>query len=140
MLSPGTVVAGLNRLEERVAHGATGDLSRCVDDANGRTVSMNILAPILLEQPGFADQFRAEARAMASIDHPGVVVVYQCVIDQTADPVAFLVTEFVEGESLARILARVGRLTLARTMSLVAQVAEALHAGHEKGFVHGALG
>jgi len=137
MLSTGTVVAGRYRLEERVAHGATSDLWRCVDEANGRTVAMNILAPILLEQPGFADQVRAQARAMASIDHPGIVVVYECVIGQTADPVAFLVTEFVEGESLARILARVGCLTPARTMSLVAQVAEALHAGHEKGFVHG---
>ena len=48
-----------------------------------------------------------------------------------------LVLEYIEGESLFRRLARVGKLTLARTMAAAAQAADALHAGHQKGLVHG---
>ena len=44
--------------------------------------------------------------------------------------------EYVEGDALSRTLGRVGRLTPARTMALVAQAADALHAAHEKGIVH----
>ena len=44
--------------------------------------------------------------------------------------------EYVEGDALSRTLSRVGRLTPARTMALVAQAADALHAAHEKGIVH----
>ena len=44
--------------------------------------------------------------------------------------------EFVEGDALSKTLARVGRLTPARTMSLIAQAADALQAAHDKGIVH----
>ena len=71
---------------------------------------------------------------MATINHPGVVDIY----DYGSDPKAgaYLVMEYVEGDALSRTLARVGRLTPARTMALVAQAADALHAAHEKGVVH----
>ena len=71
---------------------------------------------------------------MATINHPGVVDIY----DYGSDPAAgaYLVMEYVEGDALSRTLARVGRLTPARTMALVAQAADALHAAHEKGIVH----
>jgi serine/threonine-protein kinase len=69
---------------------------------------------------------------MATINHPGVVQIY----DFGHDQVAYLVMEFIEGEPLSSTLTRVGRLTPERTMSLVAQAAEALHASHLKGVVH----
>jgi serine/threonine protein kinase len=70
---------------------------------------------------------------MATINHPGVVDVYDYGSDQQ---IAFLVMEYVEGDALSRTLSRVGRLTPARTMALVAQAADALQAAHEKGIVH----
>ena len=71
---------------------------------------------------------------MATINHPGVVDIY----DYGSDPAAgaYLVMEYVEGDALSRTLARVGRLTPARTMALVAQAADALHAAHQTGVVH----
>jgi serine/threonine-protein kinase len=134
MISPGTMLGQRYRLEERIASGGMGDVWRCVDDVLGRTVAVKILLPSLLEEPGFTERFRGEARTMATINHPGVVDIY----DYGSDPAtgAYLVMEFVEGEALSRTLARVGRLTPGRTMALVAQAADALHAAHQTGVVH----
>src|SRR4051794_29516632 len=111
-----------------------GDVWRCVDDVLGRTVAVKILLPSLLEEAGFTERFRVEARTMATINHAGVVDIY----DYGSDPSvgAYLVMEYVEGDALSRTLARVGRLTPGRTMALIAQAADALHAAHEKGIVH----
>src|SRR5689334_17063484 len=134
MISPGVTLGGRYRLDERIAGGGMGDVWRGTDEVLGRTVAVKILLPALLEEPGFAERFRGEARTMATINHPGVVDVY----DYGSDPVAgaYLVMEYVEGDALSRTLARVGRLTPGRTMALVAQAADALHAAHEKGIVH----
>jgi serine/threonine protein kinase len=133
MLSPGVMLGGRYRLDERIASGGMGDVWRGTDEVLGRTVAVKILLPALLEEPGFAERFRGEARTMATINHPGVVDVYDYGSDQQ---IAFLVMEYVEGDALSRTLSRVGRLTPARTMALVAQAADALQAAHEKGIVH----
>ena len=133
MLSPGTMLGGRYRLDERIAGGGMGDVWRGTDEVLGRTVAVKILLPALLEEPGFAERFRGEARTMATINHSGVVDVYDY---GSEGGTAFLVMEYVEGDALSRTLSRVGRLTPARTMALVAQAADALHAAHEKGIVH----
>jgi len=134
MVSGGAVLGGRYKLDERIAGGGMGDVWRGTDEVLGRTVAVKILLPALLEEPGFAERFRGEARTMATINHPGVVDVY----DYGSDPNvgAYLVMEYVEGDALSRTLGRVSRLTPARTMALIAQAADALHAAHEKGIVH----
>lgn len=133
MIRPGIMLGGRYRLEERIAGGGMGDVWRGTDDVLGRTVAVKILLPALLDEPGFAERFRGEARTMATINHPGVVDVYDYGSDQQ---IAFLVMEYVEGDALSRTLSRVGRLTPARTMALVAQAADALQAAHGNGIVH----
>ncbi|MGS2614068.1 serine/threonine-protein kinase [Micromonospora sp. LZ34] len=133
MLSPGVLLGNRYRLDERIASGGMGDVWRGTDQVLGRTVAVKSLLPALLDEPGFAERFRGEARTMATINHPGVVDVYDFGNDQQ---IAFLVMEYVEGDALSATLSRVGRLTPARTMALVAQAADALHAAHEKGIVH----
>ncbi|GAB3148249.1 hypothetical protein GCM10027290_32690 [Micromonospora sonneratiae] len=133
MLSPGVELGNRYRLDERIASGGMGDVWRGTDQVLGRTVAVKSLLPALLDEPGFAERFRGEARTMATINHPGVVDVYDFGSDQQ---VAFLVMEYVEGDALSRTLGRVGRLTPARTMALVAQAADALQAAHDKGIVH----
>jgi serine/threonine-protein kinase len=134
MISPGTVLGQRYRLDERIASGGMGDVWRGVDDVLGRTVAVKLLLPSLLEEPGFTERFRGEARTMATISHPGVVDVYDYGSDSAIG--AYLVMEYIHGEALSRTLARVGRLTAGRTMALVAQAAEALHAAHQAGVVH----
>ncbi|WP_047892892.1 serine/threonine-protein kinase [Micromonospora sp. RV43] len=133
MLGPGVKLGNRYRLDERIASGGMGDVWRGTDQVLGRTVAVKSLLPALLDEPGFAERFRGEARTMATINHPGVVDVYDFGSDQH---IAFLVMEYVEGDALSATLSRVGRLTPARTMALLAQAADALHAAHEKGIVH----
>ncbi|MFF5231249.1 serine/threonine-protein kinase [Dactylosporangium sp. NPDC000521] len=133
MLSAGTTLGGRYRLDERIAGGGMGDVWRGTDEVLGRTVAIKVLLPALLEEAGFAERFRGEARTMATINHPGVVDIYDY---GSEGGTAFLIMEYVEGDALSRTLSRVGRLTPARAMALVAQAADALHAAHEKGIVH----
>lgn len=133
MLSAGVELGNRYRLDERIAGGGMGDVWRGTDQVLGRTVAVKSLLPALMDEPGFAERFRHEARTMATINHPGVVDVYDFGSDQN---IAFLVMEYVEGDALSRTLSRVARLTPARTMALIAQAADALQAAHDKGVVH----
>jgi hypothetical protein len=134
MVKPGTTLGRRYRLAERIASGGMGEVWRGVDDILGRTVAVKVLLGSLLDEPGFAERFRAEARAMATINHGGVVEIYDYGSDRSVG--AFLVMEFVDGDALSRVLAKVGRLTPGRTMALVAQAADALDAVHSHGVVH----
>lgn len=133
MHGPGALLGGKYRLDELVGGGGMGQVWRGTDEVLGRTVAIKIMLPSLLDDPGFSERFRVEARTMARLRHPGVVNVYDFSSDAET---AFLVMEYVEGDPLSRTLARVGRLTAARTMALVAQAADALHAAHTDGIVH----
>lgn len=133
MHGPGAQLGGRYRLDERIGGGGMGEVWRGTDEVLGRTVAVKIMLPALLDDPGFGERFRAEARTMARLKHPGVVNVYDFSSDSQT---AFLVMEYIEGEPLSRTLARVGRLTAARTMALIAQAADALHAAHSDGIVH----
>lgn len=138
MLTSGTSMGGRYQLTERIASGGMGDVWKAEDTVLGRTVAVKVLQPAMLEEPGFAQRFRAEARVMATINHPGVVQVYdygESSVDGGGS-VAFLVMEYVEGEPLSQVLNSVGRLTAARTMDLIAQTGDALQASHERGIVH----
>ncbi|WP_433077181.1 protein kinase domain-containing protein [Dactylosporangium sp. CA-052675] len=133
MIGAGTVLAERYELERHIAGGGMGDVWAGHDRVLGRTVAVKLLrAPS--GEPEFVERFRAEARTMATISHPGVVDVY----DFGDDPAAgvYLVMRYIDGESLARTLEREERLSPAVTMRLVAEAAEALHATHEKGVTH----
>ncbi|MEU4569239.1 protein kinase [Micromonospora sp. NPDC023956] len=138
MLSSGVVLSGRYRLDERVATGGMGDVWRASDVVLGRQVAVKVLLPALVSDPDFIARFRAEARMMAALRHPGIVQVYDCGQDElpeggTAD---YLVMEFVQGRPLSRRIEADGTLGVAETMSVVAQAAEALHAAHTGGIVH----
>ncbi|MBB5871068.1 serine/threonine-protein kinase [Allocatelliglobosispora scoriae] len=133
MIAPGTMLSGRYRMDERIAGGGMGDVWRGTDETLGRTVAIKIMLPALMDEPGFAERFRQEARTMATIKNPSVVDIYDYGSDQN---IAYLVMEYVEGDPLSRTLGRVGRLTPTRTMALIAQAADALQAAHSKGIVH----
>ncbi|MGH3730078.1 MAG: serine/threonine protein kinase [Micromonosporaceae bacterium] len=138
MLTPGKSMGGRYRLDERIATGGMGDVWKCEDTVLGRAVALKVLQPAMLEEPGFAERFRAEARVMATINHPGVVQVYDYGENglEGGGTVAYLVMEYVEGEPLHQVLGNVGRLAPARVMDLTAQAADALQAAHDRGIIH----
>ncbi|MGN9775535.1 protein kinase domain-containing protein [Micromonospora sp. H33] len=138
MLTRGVVLGDRYRLDERVATGGMGAVWRCTDVALERVVALKVLLPALTEDPEFTTRFRAEARMLAAVRHPGVVAVHDVGRATLADggPVDYLVMEYVDGEPLGTWLRRAGRLDAASTMSVVAQAADALHAAHAAGIVH----
>ncbi|MFI6323237.1 serine/threonine-protein kinase [Nonomuraea sp. NPDC050556] len=136
MISAGTTLNDRYLLTARIGGGGMGEVWRADDSVLGRVVAVKVLMPALTDRPTFAKRFQNEARAMATLRHPGVVDVYDYGSCQVGERrVSFLVMEYVDGESLDRLLTRAA-LTPEATMRLVAEVADALAAAHEQGIVH----
>jgi serine/threonine-protein kinase len=133
MHSTGMLLGDRYRLDDRIGAGGMGEVWRATDVVLGRTVAVKVVLPALLAEPGFIRRFLAEARAMASVRHRSVVTIHDYHGDADG---AYLVMEYVEGEPLSHTLGRLGRLTPAATLELIAQAAEALQAAHDKGIVH----
>lgn len=137
MLRPGELLNDRYRLDGFLASGGMGEVWRATDVVLGRCVAVKVLLPSMLNDPGFAARFRAEARILAAFRHPNVVDVYDfgdaTVEGRTA---AYLVMAYVDGEPLSNRIATVGRLPVADTLSVVAQAADALDAAHAGGVIH----
>lgn len=137
MLRPGDMLSDRYRVDLFLARGGMGEVWRATDIALDRVVAVKVLLPAVLTHPSFAARFRDEARILAAFHHPNVVDVYDYGESSIgATTVAYLVMAYVDGEPLSQRIASAGRLPVAETMSLVAQVAEALHAVHLSGVVH----
>ncbi|GGS73213.1 serine/threonine-protein kinase [Nonomuraea spiralis] len=133
MVAQGTTLAGRYRLDTRIGAGGMGEVWRGEDIVLARTVAVKVLLPGRMDDRGFVARFQGEARAMATINHPGVVDVYDYGV--SGDTV-YLVMKFVDGEPLDRLLARLGRIPPQAAMELIAQAASALQAVHDQGIVH----
>jgi eukaryotic-like serine/threonine-protein kinase len=126
-------VAGRYRLVSRIATGGMGEVWRGTDTVLGRPVAVKVLRNMDAFGHGEATaRFRAEARHVSSLSHPGIAQVYDFC---DAENPPCLVMELVEGPSLAEVLAS-GPLDPARTMDIVAQTASALAEAHRAGVVH----
>ncbi|MGW5559329.1 protein kinase domain-containing protein [Micromonospora sp. NPDC003944] len=138
MLTRGVLLGDRYRLGERVATGGMGAVWRGTDVLLEREVAVKVLLPSLVADPEFTARFRAEARMLAALRHPGVVPVHdvgQAVLDDGSQ-VDYLVMEYVDGEPLSVRVRTVRRLDPATTMSVLAQAADALHTAHLAGIVH----
>ncbi|WP_344923347.1 serine/threonine-protein kinase [Streptosporangium oxazolinicum] len=138
MVAQGTTLAGRYRLSTRIGAGGMGEVWKGEDVVLARTVAVKVLLPGRTDDPGFLVRFQGEARAMATINHPGVVDVYDYGVHEVpgAGATAYLVMKFVDGEPLDRLLGRLRRVAPGAAMDLIAQAASALQAVHDQGIVH----
>ncbi len=113
--------------------GGMGQVVLAQDDALGRRVAIKTLTPALTASPDARQRFRREARTLAAVDHPGIVQVFSY---GEAAGVAYLVMEYVEGESLAERMARGGALSAAESLRLTREIATALAAAARRGVIH----
>lgn len=120
-------------VQRMIGQGGMGSVFAAVQRDLQRRVAIKVLSPALAETPGLSPRFRHESRLMASLQHPGVVQVYEA--GETAEGHLYYAMEFVDGEDLASRLRR-GHLQLEEAVPLIAQVADALHAAHRLGIVH----
>jgi tRNA A-37 threonylcarbamoyl transferase component Bud32 len=140
MLTSGQLLADRYRLARRIAVGGMGEVWEASDTRLDRTVAVKVLKPELCGDAEFLHRFRTEARMTASLNHPGIASVHDygetAAIPDGPQDTAYLVMELVEGEPLAGILAREGRINAERTLDILEQAGNALQAAHTSGYVH----
>jgi serine/threonine protein kinase len=133
------VLSGRYYLERRLGRGAMGQVYLARDENIGKkvavkTVRQDILNSDDLQEGEAIARFEREARAAASIRHPHCVDVTD--FGKTQDGVFYLVMEYVEGETLHRLLRREGTLDVKRAVNLLKQIAEGVEAAHDAGILH----
>src|SRR4029077_21101710 len=97
-----------------------------------RVVALKILPPGIGEDVRFADRFTREARAMARLNHPGIVTIHDF---GCADGLYYLVMEYVEGASLGQLM-RTGRVSPREALAIVLQICVALKYALDQDIVH----
>jgi serine/threonine protein kinase len=127
-------------LQRRLGRGAMGQVYLAKDNKFStkklavKTVRQDILSSDDLQEGEAIARFEREAQAAASIQHPNTVSVTD--FGETADGVFYLVMEFVDGETLHKLLRREGTLEIGRAVRLVRQIADGVEAAHELGILH----
>ena len=135
MLEPGAHV-GAYTIVRPIGAGGMGVVYLARHRHIGRDAAIKVLLPELTKNEDIVARFLTEARATAAILHPGIVEILDCDIDSSGR--AYIVMEYLRGESLANCLARARRSlsALPTVVSIGTQVANALSAAHERGIVH----
>jgi protein kinase-like protein len=131
-IGPGVVFGGY-RIEAVVGRGGMGVVYRATDLSLSRPVALKLIAPEFAQDPAFRKRFLREPRLAASLDHPGVVPIYEA---GEREGQLYLAMRWVEGSDLRQMLQRAGRLPPEATVDVLTQVAEALDATHRRGLVH----
>jgi serine/threonine-protein kinase len=132
-LSVEALAAGRYRIERVLGHGGMAAVYLARDGELERPVAVKLLAENLAGDESFRDRFVREARLAARLSHPNVVQVFDAGEDGNRP---FIVMEYVEGETLADVLGRRGRLPAHETVDLALQVCGGLEHAHEHGLVH----
>ena len=113
-----------------IGEGGMGDVYHAWDPKLDRPVAIKVLSPTI--DPDGLTRFRAEARAISSLNHPHVLVIHDI---GEVDGRPFIVTELVEGQTLAARLSA-GPLPMQEATAIAIQIASALAAAHARDIVH----
>jgi serine/threonine-protein kinase len=127
-LVPGTVLADRYRIVERIGSGGMGDVYRGYDHGLERDVAVKVLAE---RSDEVNRRFLDEARAMAQLNHPNIVAVYDVGME---GHVSYIIMEFVRGNTIRGI--ERASTTVAQAVDLVLQVLNALRFAHDRDVVH----
>jgi serine/threonine protein kinase len=134
----GNTLSGRYRLQRLIATGGMGQVWEAIDSRLGRRVAVKVLKAEFSDDPEFVERFRAEARTVAMLNHPGIAGVYDYgETDMDGEGrTAYLVMELVNGEPLNSVLKRTGRLSLRHALDMLEQTGRALQVAHTAGLVH----
>ncbi|MCO6458566.1 MAG: SUMF1/EgtB/PvdO family nonheme iron enzyme [Pirellulaceae bacterium] len=124
---------GRYRVARLLGEGGFGQVYLAHDDDLDRAVAIKVPHAHRVARPDDIAAYLAEARRVASLDHPGIVPVHDC--GTTDDGLCFVVSKFIDGGDLESVLRR-RRLGFGESAALVAQVGDALHYAHTRGLFH----
>ena len=130
---PGTMLAGRYRIVALLGRGGMGEVYRAEDLTLGQPVALKFLPGEVARDPDRLARFRQEVRVARQVSHPNVCRVYDI---GEADGQPFISMEYVNGEDLASLLRRIGRLPSAKATELARQVCAGLAAAHDRGVLH----
>ncbi len=125
---------GSYRIVRKLGEGGMGTVFEAVHEQIGRRAAVKVLHAELGQNPQIAARFFNEARAVNIVQHAGIVGVFE--FGQLPDGVAYIVMEYLAGESLSARIHRSGGRLPADALRLCRQIASALSAAHERGVVH----
>ena len=130
-IEPGQTVLHY-RIVEKLGEGGMGVVWKAVDNSLGREVAIKVLPEAFAADADRLARFEQEARLLASLNHQHIAAVYSVHEHEGA---RFLAMELVEGEDLAKRIAR-GPLPVDEALELALQVADALEVAHDSGVIH----
>jgi serine/threonine protein kinase len=130
-LSPGDKL-GPYEIQSKIGAGGMGDVYKARDTRLSRTVAIKVLPAESATDPERRKRFELEARAVAALNHPNVVAIYDVGAEAGVD---YIVQELIDGESLRARLAT-GPIPLRAALPIAAQIAEGLAAAHQANIVH----
>jgi hypothetical protein len=130
---PGTLLSQRYRIVALVGKGGMGEVYRADDLKLGQTVALKFLPVSLTGNEDALKRFHAEVRLARQISHPNVCRVFDV---GESDGRIFFTMEYVDGEDLATLLRRIGRLPADKGLEIARQLCAGLAAAHEYGVLH----
>jgi hypothetical protein len=131
--TPGAILAGRYRIIGLIGRGGMGEVYRADDLKLGQPVALKFLPKHLSHDKERLERFFAEVRNARQVAHPNVCRVYDI---GDVDGEHFLSMEYVDGEDLASLLKRIGRLPPDKALDLSRQLCAGLAAAHDRGILH----
>jgi serine/threonine-protein kinase len=130
---PGRLIAGRYRIIALLGKGGMGEVYRADDLTLGQPVAMKFLPEAATSHEGMLERFKNEVRIARRVSHPNVCRVYDV---GEVDGATFFTMEYVDGEDLASLLRRIGRLPQDKAVEISRQICAGLAAAHAKGVLH----
>ena len=130
---PGTLISGRYRIVSILGKGGMGEVYRADDLTLGQSVALKFLPISLSGDPEAVNRFRNEVRVARLVSHPNVCRVHDLGEVQGQ---FFLSMEYIDGEDLASLLRRIGRLPDDKALEIARKLCAGLAAAHEKGILH----
>lgn len=131
--TPGQVIAERYRVVALAGRGGMGEVYRAEDLTLGQAVAIKFLPESLSQDAAALARFHSEVRVARQVSHPNVCRVFDI---GDADGMPFLSMEYVDGEDLASVVRRIGRLSPERATEIARQISAGLAAAHERGVIH----
>src|SRR5262245_23137129 len=126
------VSLGHYRILALLGRGGVGAVYKAKDTVLGREVAIKVLSSDFSSDRDRLQRFAQEARAASALNHPNIITIHEF---GQADGVHFIVSEFIEGETLRRRRSS-GRMNVGEILDVAIQITGALNAAHEAGIVH----
>lgn len=124
---------GKYKILEEIGRGGMGVVYKGLQISLNRTVALKMLPPQMAISREFLERFQREARVLARLAHKNIVHIYDL---EELEGAYFIVMEFIEGKSLAEIIATEAPLSMDVTKKVAIGVASALSAAHQAGIIH----